>query len=934
RGLAAAAGVATGRVSGTGDLPPIGAPLVESAGLAHRADEGRLLVDAPTRERVAHLVEAVDAGDGTAEVVRLRLPSPGPRTLSATRFVGRARDLATLRAAFDQTVGDRRTHLVTVVAEAGVGKSRLVQEFAASVVDVCTWRTGHCRPYGDQVAYEPLLQVVRRHAGIDPSHVASEDRSDRLSDIRSELRGKLLAVLPPADGELVADRLAPLLGGPTDLAPSKGEAQRALRLVLQSMAHGGPAVLHLEDVHWAAPPLLDLLDQLVADPEPVPLLVLTTARPELFRHRPGWGSGEAPGTTLVLAPLDERETLSLLESLSTGDADREELARRSGGNPFFAEELARAAQHPDGAPTAALDALVEARLDALPDDQRALLLAASVAGHQFSAVQVAGLVGRDPDDVAEQLSALVRKQFLRRATTGGRPGAGLEFVHDLVEHTAYARLLPDTRARHHLAVAGFWRGPDGRGLAAHADLVAHHELTAHEAALDGHDVVLAETARGQAAQSALEAGVRVQGFDTTTARRLLARVMELTEPGSDDHAVALLRLAGVEFDAGDFGRARELLLPALAHFDGRDDELFTDAVLYWATVLFALGEPLDDAAEANRRALERMAPSRSLVRGLGLEGMIHLVRQTTESMRRTLQVSARAIAVDEQTGCGGSGFAHVLHGRARVALGDEGGLDELEAWLDDVERHELASLAHGAWQWWAGAVHHWRGSAEEHRARQRLTYLAESRGLGFLRSMGAAEHVRVLWELGRLRECVDLADAVDLADGAMPRWAVVQRALALADLGELDEATVDIVRTTPPADPGDLRHLAGTAAVAMHAALAVGDVAGARRALEFLGDLRPYVERDGAFELLPRLVRLALQADAADLVLDVDGIDRPPTPLRSHVATHVRGLQALARGDVDDARRLLEEAAQRWAAFGTVSEERAARAELARVLPA
>jgi hypothetical protein len=226
-------------------------------------------------------------------------------------------------------------------------------------------------------------------------------------------------------------------------------------------------------------------------------------------------------------------------------------------------------------------------------------------------------------------------------------------------------------------------------------------------------------------------------------------------------------------------------------------------------------------------------------------------------------------------------------------------------------------------------VHHWRGSAAEHRARQRLSYLAESRGLGFLRSMGVAEHVRVLWELGRLRECVELADAVDPADGAMPRWAVVQRALALADLGELDDATVALVLDTPPADPGDLRHLAGAAAVAMHAALSAGDSAAARRALESLGDLAAYVERDGAFELLPRLVRLAVRADSAYLVLDVDGIDQPPTPLRCHVATHVRGLQALARGDVAEARRLLEEAAQRWTAFGTVSEEQAARADLA-----
>jgi hypothetical protein len=308
--------------------------------------------------------------------------------------------------------------------------------------------------------------------------------------------------------------------------------------------------------------------------------------------------------------------------------------------------------------------------------------------------------------------------------------------------------------------------------------------------------------------------------------------------------------------------------------------------------------------------------------------MVQLMGQTLESMRAAIATADRAIAMADELGCGGDGFAHVIRGRARVGLGDETGLDELEAWLTDISFHETGTINVGARQWWAGALHHWRGPAAEWQARQEIETIVEARGLYVVRSMSIAEEVRVLWELGRLREAIALADSIDLRVDAQPRWAVVQRALALIDLRELDAATVDAVRTTRPADERDLRHVVGSVAVLMSDALQRGDADQAVRHLESLGDLQLLVERDGAVEQLPRLVGLALRAGRGDLVVGLHSIDAEETPLRRIIATHVAGLVAAAEGRRDQALALLTSAASSWQAFGNVSEALAARRDL------
>ncbi len=197
-------------------------------------------------------------------------------------------------------------------------------------------------------------------------------------------------------------------------------------------------------------------------------------------------------------------------------------------------------------------------------------------------------------------------------------------------------------------------------------------------------------------------------------------------------------------------------------------------------------------------------------------------------------------------------WSYVVRGRARLGLGDGGGVAELEEWLEQVVLHESATTALGCRQWLAGALHHWRGPAAEWHARQDLEALAQARGLQVITSMGIAENVRVLYELGKLRQAIELADTIGAIPDAQPRWAAVQRALALLDLGQLGSADICAVAATPPADDGDLRHVLGSALVHAGAAMARHEPGQAADVLRRLGDAQRFAERDGAVELLPR----------------------------------------------------------------------------------
>jgi len=262
-------------------------------------------------------------------------------------------------------------------------------------------------------------------------------------------------------------------------------------------------------------------------------------------------------------------------------------------------------------------------------------------------------------------------------------------------------------------------------------------------------------------------------------------------------------------------------------------------------------------------------------------------------------------------------------------------MDELASGLDDVQRYEPGMFAVGARMWYAGALHHWRGPAAELKARQELEALAGSRGLHVITSMSIAEEVRVLYELGRFDEAIALAGQIRESDmEAQPRWGAVQRALALLDTGTLDDATVATVRRTPPADEGDLRHILGVALVCAAAAIRRRRAEEALTLLKALGDLQPFSERDGAVELLPRLVRTAIAGGCPETVTGLRDIAAVPTPLRLQLEATVAGLIEEIHGRPAAAAQRLRDAASGWEALDFPVEAAFTRADLARNLRA
>jgi class 3 adenylate cyclase len=923
------AGVSAGEVVVTGEVPAgavSGLPLTEADRLRTLARPGDLIVDESVRQ-LLRAAEAEPVPDAEPRAWRLTgLASAGPAA-AATRFVGRGHDLAVLRAAFGKTAGERIPQLVTIFGEAGIGKSRLVAELKQALETQdggVLWRVGYCRPYGDGTSLSALADIVKAHAGITDT------------DTTEGAVVKIRAALPGDERRDLEPRLTPLVGADPGVTQSRFESFSAWQRFIEIIAGRAPAVLVIEDLHWAAPMLLDFIEDLAASLADVPVLVVATARPELLDARPGWGAGAA---SVRLSPLPGPDVAAMLDALlgaAPGDG-RGELVARCGGVPLYAEQFAQlAAQQDTPAVPPTLAAVIGARLDTLSREHREVLQTAAVAGSPFWADEIGVLTGAPAQVITAALGALVRRQFLRRVTPSTRGGhAEFVFWHDLVRDAAEGRLTRLDRARRHLAVAQWWQAGAGERSDEFADLIAHHAGTAYDLVTAAGDTDLAQRARGPACAAAAAAGARLLGIDTVGALRLLARALELSDQQSPLRARILCWYGTALFDDRQFAQAEPVLTAAVQLLERLEDPLRVDAIMFLTVALFALGRDWGPAVKAALRAAEALPPSREAARNLSTLALTELVGQSPRSLRNAITFADRAIPMAASHGTGGDALAHVVRGRARLSLGDGGGMDELEPGLDEVLRYESGTLALGARMWFAGALHHWRGPAAERKARQELDVLAESRGLQFITSMSIAEEVRVLCELGRFDEAIALAERIHEADvEAQPRWGAVQRALALLDTGALDDLTVENVRRAPPADESDLRHILGVVLVCAAAAIRRGHTAQAAALLRQLGDPQRFVDRDGAVELLPRLVRTAIAAGCPETVTGLREIAAVRTPLRLQIAATVDGLIEEIHGQPAAAAAHLRDAASGWETLDYRVEAAFTRADLSRNLRA
>jgi class 3 adenylate cyclase len=306
-------------------------------------------------------------------------------------LVGRDRELALLRDLLVRVREESSPQLATVVGVPGIGKSRLVRELMQVVEDggvLTFWRQGRSLPYGEGVVFWALAEMVKAQAGIletDSEAIARAKLGAAVADLVDD----------EAEVQLLEPHLRPLIGVEGELTgDSRTEAFAAWRRLFEAMAERRPLVLVFEDLHWADEGLVEFVDHLVEWSGPVPMLIVCTARPELFERHPGWAGGKLNATTLSLSPLTDDETAQLLRSILERPLleaqEQQELIARAGGNPLYAEQYAQMVvergEADDPALPETVQGIIAARLDRLPSDEKSLL--------QDAAVQGEGLLGR------------------------------------------------------------------------------------------------------------------------------------------------------------------------------------------------------------------------------------------------------------------------------------------------------------------------------------------------------------------------------------------------------------------------------------------------------------------------------------------------------------------------------------------------------------
>ena len=453
---------------------------------------------------------------------------------------------------------------MSIVGVAGIGKSRLGWEFFKYVDGLSEevwWHRGRCLAYGEGVAYWALAEMLRMRAGI------FEEEAPDVA--RGKLRDALeLHLGDPDERAWVEPRLAQLLPLEESAPAGREDLFSAWRLFFERLAAllrapGGAehCVLVFEDLQWADSGLLDFIEYLLEWSRNHPIYVLTSARPELLDRRPSWGAGKRNFTSVYLEPLDDGAMDALLCGLAPGipEAVRARIRDRADGVPLYAVETVRMLldrgllervgdEYRPTEPIEALEvpetlhALIAARLDGLPPEERRLLEDASVLGKTFTRVGLSTVTGRDEDELEPLLASLVRKEVLGVQLDARSPERGqYAFLQALMQRVAYETLSRSERKARHLAAADYlstgW-GPDDDEV---VEVVAAHLVDAYEAAPDADD---AEEIRNRAREHLERAGERAGSLGASAeAQRYFERAADIADQGAP--RATLLERAGV-----------------------------------------------------------------------------------------------------------------------------------------------------------------------------------------------------------------------------------------------------------------------------------------------------------------------------------------------------------------------------------------------------
>jgi class 3 adenylate cyclase/tetratricopeptide (TPR) repeat protein len=594
-------------------------------------------------------------------------------------FVGRQGQLRTLGAVFANVAGERSCGLFTVLGPAGVGKSRLVAEFTHGIEARVV--TGRCLSYGQGITYLPVISVVRQLLDAESGSAAA-------------------AALMGADTAVAA--AINVLLGEQGAVTSAAEIAWAVRKLVESAADSVPLVVVVDDVHWAEPALLDLIEHIADFSRGAAILLVCLARPELLERRPGWGGGKLNAVTVLLEPLKPAETAELIAELvpAGGDLDpglRDRVQATAAGNPLFVEEMLALVGEADGGdlvvpPT--IEALLAARLDQLVPEERAVLECGSVEGQSFHDGTVR-VMAPEERDVRGRLMALVRKDLVRpdRAVLPGEDA--FRFRHLLIRDAAYQALAKADRAELHERFAR-WLVQRGAGLAGLDEIAGYHLEQAF-----GYRCELGpaeDKARRLAADAAahLDAAGRraMDRSDFGAAVNLLERAEALLPPREVNLALEMalvrgLRMSGRLDDA--FSRAARIADECAAAGD-RAGELrarLTEAT--WRTVSGLAGgnEELRALVDTSRPLLEQDGDPAALAVLEYAAGWLDFVRLHCQAalaaFTRAIQYARQAGDLWLETSIGPMTAACLAEGPTPVG--------EALRWLDDWQAQNPAYLS-------------------------------------------------------------------------------------------------------------------------------------------------------------------------------------------------------------------------------------------------
>jgi class 3 adenylate cyclase/tetratricopeptide (TPR) repeat protein len=627
-------GIASGEAA-TGEGPAaqslVTGPVVNAAArLQAAARPGEVLIGNTTRRLIgdaatygeSRRIEAKGFGEGLVAHPVLALARRSVRR--TIPLVGRRSELTLLQTALDRVVHTRKPHLVTVVGEAGMGKSRLVEEFRALLPDSVVTLIGRADAYGGGTPLGPVADALRRFADLGDAQ-PPEATLARLTEV-------LHKCCDLEDVDSLARRLALALGIVVELdrdeATAMQDAQRAFATLVNEVAARAPVVLVLDDLHFARAPALDLAERLVARTRGTPprLLVVAAARSDLFDERPDWGRAAWNHMLVRLEALADDESTDLVRQAGgarLGEAALRRVVERSGGNPFFIVETTGMLLDAGGAPIDStalpptVQAVVAARLDALPPHLRELTHRVSVFLDACDLDELATIADADP----EALHALEEAEIL---TSEGQPQRW-RFRHRILHDVAYAAVSKRERLRLHLALAEGLAAQERRGVADHLE----------RAAVAALDIAPGDrSVPDRAVDALIEAGDRARRrMESRRAVDRYRRALALAGPEESwgvREARALAGIGEARYWLSEYAMASEVLRQAeQLGLRTADDATLALALRFLGDIVLSVEADLDRAEELHSRSLEaaeRLADARVIARSLLFAGWVPWTR--------------------------------------------------------------------------------------------------------------------------------------------------------------------------------------------------------------------------------------------------------------------------------------------------------------------